>query len=220
MHCGRIPLVTVIAVLAFAPAAFAQAPPDVPAQTPAQSSALEAGAALNLGATEWMATIGIGWSVGLFHSVEGHDYVTQTVSWGKVLSGPKLRGVVRGRFEWVVEVMPVYGQYRPEHAYGIGLSPMVWRWNVEPRGRYAPYTEVASGLLWTTAPVPLRTAKANFLAHAGAGLRVMITPQQALVLGYRFDHISNGNRLEDNPGVNAHEVHVGWSVLHPRNRKP
>jgi Lipid A 3-O-deacylase (PagL) len=220
MHCGHFALVTVFVVLAFSPAAFAQAPPELPAEAAAQSRVVEAANALNLGATEWMATIGTGWSVVLFHSVEGHDYVAQTLSWGKVLSRPTLRGIVRGRFQWAVEVMPLYRQYRPEHVYGLGLSPLVWRWNTEPRGRYAPYTEVAAGLLWTTAPVPLRTAKANFLAHMAGGLRVMIRPHQALVLGYRFDHMSNGNRLEDNPGMNAHAVHVGWSVLHPRNRTP
>jgi Lipid A 3-O-deacylase (PagL) len=214
MHCVRSPLFTVFVVLASASAAFAQTPHHLAAETPAQSTVSDAADALELGATEWTATIGGAWSVVLFHSVEGHDYVTQTLSWGKVLSGPKLRGIARGRFQWVVEAMPVYRQYRPEHAYGIGLSPLVWRWNVEPRGRYAPYTELAAGLLWTTAPVPLHTAKANFLAHTAAGLRVMIRPHQAFVLGYRFDHISNGNRLEDNPGVNAHAVHVGWSVLH------
>jgi Lipid A 3-O-deacylase (PagL) len=220
MHCRRAPLVTVFVVFAFAPAAFGQAPPEVRSETPAQSTVIAAADALNFGATEWMATVGTAWSVGLFHSAEGHGYVTQTLSWGKVLGRPKLAGIARGRFEWAVEVMPIYGQYRPQHVYGIGLSPVVWRWNLEPRGRYAPYTELASGLLWTTAPVPLLTGKANFLAHAAAGLRVMITPHQALVLGYRFEHISNGNRLEKNPGVNAHAVHVGWSVLQPRGRKP
>ena len=39
--------------------------------------------------------------------------------------------------------------------------------------------------------------------------------QDALVVAYRFDHISNGNRLARNPGVNAHMVVVGWSRVQP-----
>jgi hypothetical protein len=46
-------------------------------------------------------------------------------------------------------------------------------------------------------------------------VRVLIAGRQSLVLAYRFDHISNGNRLERNPGVNAHALHVGWSLLKP-----
>jgi hypothetical protein len=63
--------------------------------------------------------------------------------------------------------------------------------------------------------VPVRTTSANFKAHAGAGVRVLMAPRQALVFSYRFDHISNGNRLERNPGVNAHAIHVGYSFLKP-----
>jgi hypothetical protein len=183
------------------------------AAPPSASAALDAAPLVDRGATEWMTTIGSAWGVVLFHSAGGHRFLSQTVSWGKVLSGTKLRGALRGRFEWAVEMMPVYGQYHPDDVYGVGVSPFAWRWNFEPHGKYAPFAELAGGLLWTSAPVPPRTTRANFTAHAGVGLRRMIRPTQALVLLYRFNHISNGNRLDRNPGVNAHAIHVGWSLL-------
>jgi hypothetical protein len=186
------------------------------ADQPTPRPALDASSVVALGATEWMATLGSAWGVVLFHSAEGHRYVMQTVSWGRVLSGPKFSGVLRGRFEWAFEASPVYAQYQPSSTYGFGVSPLLWRWNFEPRGRYAPFAQLSGGALWTSSPVPEQTTTANFTANTGAGLRILFKSQQALVLMYRFDHISNGNRLERNPGVNAHSLHVGWSLLRPR----
>jgi hypothetical protein len=189
----------------------ANAPPPSPG-----AATLQVGPLLEVGATEWMATFGTAYGVVVFHSAGGHQYVMQTFSWGRVLSGPKFPGALRGRFEWAVEVMPAYGQYLPDRVYGFGVLPLSWRWNFEPRGRYAPFVELSGGLMKSSGPVPPGTTSANFLAHTGGGVRVLVARQQSLVLAYRFDHISNGNRLDRNPGVNAHAFHVGWSLLQPR----
>lgn len=211
----RIAGLILLLTLVFVPStSHAQSPvADPPATAP---PALDASDAVALGATEWMATIGNAWGVVVFHSAGGHNYMMQTLSWGRVLSGPKFSGKIRGRFEWAFEVTPVYAQYHPDKVYGFGVSPLVWRWNFEPRGRYAPFAQLAGGALWTSQPVPERTTTANFTANAGAGVRILFKSQQALVLMYRFDHISNGNRLTRNPGVNAHALHVGFSLLRPR----
>lgn len=197
--------------------AAAQTPP---ASTQASApSAFDAGGALSVGATEWRTTLGTGWSVVLFHSADGHKYVQQTVSWGRILSGPKFSGFLRGRFEWAVEVTPIYGQYNPDTVYGVGISPLDWRWNFEPRGRYSPFVELASGLMKSTSPIPQGTSSANFTASGGGGVRILVAHNQSVVLAYRFDHISNGNRLADNPGLNAHAIHIGWSLLQPSKRR-
>ncbi len=161
------------------------------------------GGMLDSGSSEWKGTLGVAQGMVIFHSARGHRYLLDTLSWGRVLSDPKFAGWLRGRFQWAFEVAPVYAQFRPDHAYGVGLSPLVWRWNFEPRRRYAPFTELSGGLLFTSRPVPPGTARANFTAHAGGGVRVLVFPDQALVIEYRLDHISNGNRLEKNPGVPA-----------------
>jgi lipid A 3-O-deacylase PagL len=200
------------------PAATTSAQPTVPDPVPAPKPAtLDAGSLISLGATEWMATVGNGWSSVMFHSASGHKYVMQTLSWGRVLTAPHFPGALRGRFEWAFEAIPVYAQYTPDTTYGFGLTPVVWRWNFEPRGRYAPFAQLAGGALWTTSPVPQNTSTANFTANVGAGVRIVLKSHEALVLMYRFDHISNGNRLEANPGVNAHALHFGLSVMRPRS---
>jgi hypothetical protein len=61
--------------------------------------------------------------------------------------------------------------------------------------------------------VPARTTTANFTAHVAYGLRYFVRPHLAFVAGYRLHHISNGNRLERNPGINAHVLQAGVSLL-------
>jgi hypothetical protein len=168
---------------------------------------------LDVGTTEWMAIAGPAVGVTIFHSSEGHRYFLQSLSWGRILSNPRGPGALRGRFEWSIEVVPVFGQYQPERTYGVGVTPLVWRWNFEPHGRLAPFAELAGGALWTRDPLPADTTTANFSAHVAYGVRYFFTPRAAMVASYRFHHISNGNRRDRNPGVNAHVVQLGVSVL-------
>ncbi|MEW6322598.1 MAG: acyloxyacyl hydrolase [Acidobacteriota bacterium] len=183
------------------------AAPLARAQTARPASAVSDGAAI------WTVAGNSGWGVEVFHSDPGHDYLMPSVSWGRVLTGPRGPGALRGHFEWAVEGVPLFAQRRPQRLVGVGFSPLVWRWNFVPRGRVAPYAELAGGLLWTNKPIPAETTTVNWTAFAGAGLRIMATASQGLVLGYRFHHISNGNRLEKNPGVNANMAHIGWTLI-------
>jgi hypothetical protein len=189
-----------------------QPPPAVPLEP----SPIIHPAFFEVGTSELMVTGGPAFGIVLFHSAAGHRYALQTLSWGWIMSQPRGSGALRGRFEWAFEVVPIYGQYAPQHTYGFGVTPLVWRWNFEPHGRLAPYAELAGGALWTKDAVPVRTTTSNFTAHAGGGVRIFIRPQDAIVISYRLHHISNGNRLERNPGVNAHVLQFGWSYLRPR----
>ena len=40
--------------------------------------------------------------------------------------------------------------------------------------------------------------------------------RHGLIASYRLHHISNGNRLRRNPGVNAHMLTLGWTRLDAR----
>ena len=209
-----IALSVILAVPALAQESAESQPVTAPAAPPVIP--FDATPLFEVGTSEWMISGGPAWGVVIFHSAGGHRYALQTISWGRILTGPRGPGALRGRFEWAIEGVPLYGQYSPQNTYGFGITPLLWRWNFEPSGRLAPYSELGGGLLWTRDPVPARTTTSNFTAHAGAGVRIFIRPQEAIVLGYRFHHISNGNRLERNPGVNAHVLQFGWSFLRPR----
>ena len=51
------------------------------------------------------------------------------------------------------------------------------------------------GGLWTTEPIPGGDQRVNFTAHWGGGVRLHAARRAAIVLAYRFQHISNGNQL-------------------------
>ncbi len=202
-------------LLVCASAAFAQPPLNPPSSSPAAEgpTAIEASTSVEAGTTEWQVTGGPAFSWVLFHSERDHRYVMSTVSWSKILTRPRGSGVLRGQFAWAFEAVPLYGQLAPDDIYGLGITPMVARWNFEPQGKYAPFLEVGGGALWTQNAVPVLTTSSNFTAHGSAAVRIFVRPRQAVVVGYRFHHISNGNRLKRNPGINAHVLEIGWSYF-------
>ena len=85
----------------------------------------------------------------------------------------------------------------------------VWRWRFVPRARAAAFAELAFGGLFTADPVPEGTEAANFLTHGAFGVRWRPGRRTSWVTAYRFQHISNGNQLTTNPGVNAHVLWIG-----------
>jgi opacity protein-like surface antigen len=163
------------------------------------------------GVAEWTVAAGVARSVNLFESESGRSYAIQAVGWGRELTRDWGPGVLRGRFMWAAEVTPVFAQYSPESIYGIGVSPLVWRWNFVPQPRWSAFAELAMGGLWTTDPIPDDTSSANFTAHWGGGVRFRPRGPHAVLLAYRFQHFSNGNNQSSNPGVNSHVLLVGWS---------
>jgi hypothetical protein len=204
----------VLVLLLGAPLALHGQPPATTDATSSHVSPVEP--LFSVGSTEWMVTAGPGIGDSLFNSEPGHRYLVPSISWGRLLSRPLGPAPVRGRFEWALEVVPLFRQFNPLATYGFGVTPLVWRWNFEPRGRLVPFAELAGGALWSRDPIPAETTTANFTAHAGYGVRYFFRPREALVISYRFHHISNGNRLERNPGVNAHVIQVGFSLMRTR----
>ncbi len=112
--------------------------------------------------------------------------------------------------------MPLFAQTAPSRLHGVGLAPVLWRWNFVPRPRWSAFAELSAGGLWTSAPIPDDTSRVNFTAHWGGGVRLRASPRQSIVVQYRFQHISNGNQFSSNPGVNSHVVLAGWSYPRPR----
>lgn len=163
------------------------------------------------GRSEWMVSAGVAKSVNLFESTSGRAYAVQTIGWGRELTQPWGPGVLRGRFAWAIEAMPVFAQFEPSAMYGVGFAPVVWRWNFTPQPRWSAFAELSMGGLWTTEPIPDDSGTVNFTAHWGGGLRLRPRGPHAWLIGYRFQHFSNGNQIGSNDGVNSHVVLIGWS---------
>jgi opacity protein-like surface antigen len=161
--------------------------------------------------SEWMVSAGVSTSVNLYQSTAGRNYAAQTVGWARELTPELAPGMLRGRFAWGVEAMPLFAQFNPSTIYGVGFAPVVWRWNFTPHPKWSAFAELSMGGLWTSDPIPEDTSRVNFSAHWGGGVRLLPRGRNAVLLAYRFQHFSNGNQFGSNPGVNSHVFLAGWS---------
>src|ERR1700730_12955365 len=90
---------------------------------------------------------------------------------GKVLTGEVGSGWRRGRFEYGIDVIPLFRQFRPNLVYGGGFEPVILRWNSSLHTQhFAPYIELAGGALYTNIDFPSGdTSSFNFSARGGGG---------------------------------------------------
>ncbi len=129
--------------------------------------------------------------------------------YGWVLTSPVGPGILKGRFEYAMDAVPVYLIFQPANtAYGVGLTPLNLKWNFATRGRVAPYAELSGGVLFTTHEVPTRTSNVNFTPSAAFGTH-FLGDKLAWSLEARYLHISNAGLDRLNPGINTFEVRLG-----------
>jgi Lipid A 3-O-deacylase (PagL) len=132
---------------------------------------------------------------------------------GRIMSDRHGPGALAGHFEMLLQAMPIIVR-GPADFWGVGLSPLFVRWNFSGTTRVRPYAEASAGLMlidWET-PGPGRVTR-NFTEQAGVGLRVGSASRRSAMIGYRFQHISNGSRTLPSPGIDTHLVYVGFSSV-------
>ena len=79
--------------------------------------------------------------------------------YGWVLTDPVGPGPLRGRFEYAVDVVPVFLlTQRTGTAYGLGLNPFALKWNFVARHEIVPYLDIGGGTLLTNTQVPPGTS--------------------------------------------------------------
>ena len=129
--------------------------------------------------------------------------------YGWVISGPHLPGVLRGRFEYAVDAVPVYLVFQPANtAYGAGFDPLGLKWNFERRGRLSPYFELTGGAIFSNHNIPDFTNTVNFTPSAALGTHIL-GPKYNWSIEARYLHISNAGLTNPNPGLNTFEVRLG-----------
>jgi hypothetical protein len=89
------------------------------------------------------------------------------------------------------------------------------RWNFAPvrSPRMRAFAEASGGIVYTNHGVPVGSMAFNFIEQAGFGVRVETSAKRAWLAGYRFQHISNGGRVEPNPGANFNFFYGGVTFL-------
>lgn len=148
------------------------------------------------------------------HSVPGGtkntDAFNMGLRYGWIITGPHLPGLLRGRFEYAVDAVPIFLVFQPANtAYGAGFDPLGLKWNFQRHGRMSPYLELTGGTLFTDRNVPTGTNTVNFMDQAALGMH-LLGPQRNLALEVRYMHISNAGLATPNPGINTVQVRVGF----------
>ena len=152
------------------------------------------------------------WAAG-GHSVSGGRASTGVFNaglrYGWILTGPHLPGLLRGRFEYAVDAVPVFLVFQPANtAYGVSFDPLGLKWNFERHGRFSPYLELCGGALFTDHNVPTGTNNVNFTPQAAFGTHIL-GAKYNVSLELRYLHISNAGLATPNPGINTVQVRLG-----------
>jgi lipid A 3-O-deacylase len=136
--------------------------------------------------------------------------------YGWILTAPHGPGLLRGQFEYAVDVVPVFMVVqRGGTAYGFGLNPFALKWNFTKPRKLVPYVELGGGTLFTNDNVPPGTSRVNFTSSGALGLHF---PRSKCNWSaeLRFMHISNASLANLNPGINTFQVRLGFGrFTHP-----
>ena len=103
-----------------------------------------------------------------------------------------------------------FGTSEPQTGYGVGVTPKL-QYTFTGLGRLRPYIDGGGGPIWTDlgGRVPEQPGHFNFAVWGGAGCAWSLTSQWAVMVGYRFVHISNGGTRMPNSGLNYGLPFVG-----------
>lgn len=149
----------------------------------------------------------------------GRRYLIAGLRYGRVLASSK-----RVALEYTLDVIPIAVAFNNitaetptgfirENVYGAGLAPLGLKASFG-RGSIKPYAGVSGGGLVFREPVPLPDAgRFAFNGDAEGGVHVFTRPGRAVILGIKFHHISNGDRMGANRGLNQFVFFGGFSVF-------
>ena len=162
----------------------------------------------------WVVGVLASGGSGLFDR-ENVQIVRAGVSVGRVLTGELGKGWARGTLELDAEIMPLdyvlWNGYR--NVYGVGVNPLVMKWNFTRGKKVIPYLLAQGGMLWTTDRVPPgNTSRINFLSGPGVGLNYFLKPRRSVSIDLRATHLSNASLGNHNPGVDSSlQISIGYN---------
>jgi hypothetical protein len=104
-----------------------------------------------------------------------------------------------------------------EFVYSGGISPIGLKMNFLRRHRLQPFVASTAGFIASVKPVPIDVpggTQFNFQFDFQAGFqRYNSSRTRAWTLGYKLLHISNANRADLNPGMDANVIFLGYSFF-------
>lgn len=98
--------------------------------------------------------------------------------------------------------------------YGAGASPVGMQVDIGAPRKIRPFFEVTGGFLYFESKIlGYQTTQFNFTIAPGFGAHITVSPRAALILGYKYHHMSNANIYLANPGVDSQELYLGVSLF-------
>ena len=110
--------------------------------------------------------------------------------------------------------LPVQPRINRETRYAFGVAPLGIQANFRPRKKYQPFIGASGGLLYFNKRTPnFIGTRFAFTADIGGGLEIKLKEGRALTFGYKYYHISNGNRGFENPGFDNNLFYIGYTFF-------
>jgi hypothetical protein len=141
--------------------------------------------------------------------------------YGRVLAASK-----KVAFEWTIDAIPVAilsnsrvtfvpsFQSTRKSVYAWGISPIGLKLNFRRNKRVQPFGAGTGGFLYFNEQVPVSgAARFNFTFDFQGGVQIVNSNQRSFMIGYKYNHISNGYHAPINPGVDVQMVFFGFSVF-------
>ena len=101
-----------------------------------------------------------------------------------------------------------------DRTYAAGLLPIGLKLNFRRSQTLQPFASGSGGFLYFSKDVPVAGAKRfNFTFDFGGGVQLVKTSGRAITIGYKYQHISNGDRSPINPGVDVQMLYAGFSIF-------
>ncbi len=165
---------------------------------------------------EWEIWTGVGGDpIGTPKVTLGNSVWTAGARYGWVLTDAHGPGLLRGRFEYAMDALPIVMVFQPGgRAYGFGFDPWIMKWNFEPHRRISPYIELGGGALITTREIPVGEARFNFTPTGAIGVNILRGKYHWSV-DFRYFHISDAQITPFNPGTDTFGLRVGWGEYIP-----
>jgi len=94
--------------------------------------------------------------------------------------------------------------------YGSGANPLGIKLYLANESRARLFTDGSVGMLWFNRDMPIAgSRRMNFAVDYGGGVEVNTFGASAVVLGWRFQHMSNGYTSPLNPGLDVNVLYLG-----------
>jgi hypothetical protein len=120
-------------------------------------------------------------------------------------------GWLRGNLELLLEPSLIHLTSDAGSATVVGVSGL-GRW-IFSGTRVRPYLDAGAGVLLGETHLEQTTCGVNFVIQGGPGLLVVLSDRTTLAVGYRYQHVSNANACQPNPGINSSALYLGVNYL-------